>query len=419
MNVSGNINNSAGTIYTTNISASNVYASNLTNSLNISTTNITSTTLKVSGVSIQGTVLSTNLSTGTLNVSSIINSPNFVITNQTSTSLINTYMTCSNMRITLSSVGNNYAVNNTISNSFIINSNVTIETVSNLLVTKTATFVADYQGSTISTAGSFLTVLPSTFTNNATASSGNVNAWYANYIASPTLVASNLSVTTNKVSNLYIKSNVTPGPNQTINYNSALSVGFVANSTGGNLNTQISLERADGNPYAGMYIENSTNRFVLINGGLSGGSGVGIYTVVDTPVVYSNIPNANNITPTPYIQLLNSTSNFYSTVESDSLTTGSLVLAGGLAVAKNITCNSISTGNVQINGNLTTGNIQINGSLTVKNGYVTMPGYGLFKLDTSHKSIYVDASFANYLIRSSRHAYFFLHTYMYTIGRYQ
>jgi hypothetical protein len=379
LNVSGNINNSTGNIFTNNVTSNNVtsnnlYASTLVNGLNILTTNITTSHLRSSGISIQGTVLSTNLSTGTINVSSIVNTLNLNLTNSTITNSQMINATITNLRVTLSSAGNSYLVNSTSANAFTVNANTTISTISNLLVTKNTTIVANYQGTPLTTAGSFFTVHPSTFINNVTASGGSVNNWYANYIGASTLAAVNSSITTSRVANFYVKSNVIVGGNQSVIYNSAMTVGYVPNTTGGNMNTQLNFERSDGNPLGGIYTESATNRLVILNGSLSGGAGIGVYTITDTPVVYSSILSSTNITPTPYVQLLNSTSTFYSTVDSESVTSGSLVLQGGLGVGKTVTSNAIVTKNLSAD-NCTLGN--------VVTGSITQSGYGLFSLSTS------------------------------------
>lgn len=379
LNVSGDINNSNGTIYSNNVTSNNLYASTLINGPNVLTTNITTSHLRSSGISIQGTVFSTNLSTGTINASSIINTLNLNLTNSTITNIQTnnvtiTNATATNLRVTLCSVGNSYFVNSTTANAITVNANTTISTISNLLVTKNTTIVANYQGIPLTTAGSFFTIYPSTFINNATASGGSVNNWYANYIGASTLAAVNSSITTSRVANFYVKSNVIVGGNQTVIYNSAMTLGYVPNTTGGNMNTQLNFERSDGNPLGGIYTESATNRLVMLNGSLSGGAGIGVYTITDTPVVYSSIPSSTNIIPTPYIQLLNSTSTFYSTVDSDSVTSGALVLNGGLGVAKTITSNSVVTKNLSAD-NCTLGN--------VVTGSITQSGYGLFSLSTS------------------------------------
>lgn len=398
LNVSGDITNINGTIYTNIITSSNLNVSNLTRSLNINTTNLTATNLRSTGVSIQGTTFSTNLSTGTINASSTINVPhinntNSTTTNMVSTNILNTNITSSIARITLSSIGNNYVVNSSVANTMTVNANITTNTTSTLLNTRIYRLQSSYQGSIIGSAGSFFNILPSTFINNSTPQDGYVSAWYANYINSSILSATNLNVTTNKATNLYIKSNVTLGANQNITFNSSMLLGYVSNTTGGNLNTQLSFERADGNPYAGMYTESTTNRFIIINSSLAGGSGIGMYTVTDTPIIFSSVPSSTNITPTDYIQFLNSTSTFYSTVDSSSTTTGALVLNGGLGVSKTITANivntpllianNISSGGVILSGNSTTGNLHVDGNVTIMDGALTQPGYGLFTLTTT------------------------------------
>lgn len=381
LNVSGNINNSRGTILTTNISSTNLYSSNLLQSLNITNTNLSTINISTSNIN------SVNSSIGTLNntnqVTVNLNNTNQTTTNIINNNLINTNISSGNIKVASASIGNSYIVNNSVSNSLIINSSITNATLNNLIVNTNAIFnknlslMSSYQGPITNTAGSFFNIFSSTFTNNVTISSGMVNSWYANYIASATLVASNNLITTNKTTNLYIQSNVVLGANQTINYNSGLLMGYVTNTTGGNLNTQISFERADGNAFAGIYTENSTNKLVIINSSLTGGSGLGIYTIKDTPVVYSNIPSSTNITPTPYIQLLNTTSNFYSTIDSNSSTSGSVVLAGGLGVTKHITTTGL------ISNNISSGNLNVDGNLTLNNGYFTNTGYLLDTLSIS------------------------------------
>lgn len=360
-----------GDVQSTNISTSTIRASSFVNAASVISTNLNTVSLSVSGVSIQSTTLATNISAG------IISTPLFVNTNSTITNMVNTNLTVTNMRITLSSVGNHNAVNSSLANTIIVNSAITTNTTATLLTTRILNVQSSYQGGVISSAGSFFNILPGSFVNNTTLASGFANAWYSSYIAAATLSATNTGVTTNKVANLYIRSNVTLGGNQSTNFNSALLLGYATNATGGKLNTQLAFERADGNPYAGFYTESSTNRLVMINSSLAGGSGIGIYTIVDTPVVYSNIPSSTNITPTPYIQLLNSTSTFYSTKESTGLTTGALVVGGGLGVGKTINSSSMVT------GVSTTGSLHVDGNVTIMGGALTQTGYGLFSLNTT------------------------------------
>lgn len=339
LNVSGNINNSNGNIYTSLISASNLYSSQNINGNNAQVTNFTTNSLNVNNVSILGTVLSQNTSTGTLLVSNLTQTPNLVSTNQTNTNILNTNISTGSARINTMSVGNSFIVNNSVSNTNIVNESVTNSSISNLIVNTNATFNKNillgstYAGNVLASSGSFLNVFPSFYTNNATASGGSASTFFANYIAASTLIASN-PITTNKATNLYIQSNVVLGANQTINYNSSLALGYVSNSTGGNLNYQIAFERSDNNAYAGIYTENVTNKLTFVNGSIN--AGINMYTTVNSPLTLSNIPSSTNVTPTPYAQFNSSTSNFYSTTDATNLSSASVVLSGGLTVNKTI-----------------------------------------------------------------------------------
>ena len=333
--VIGNINNLNGSILTKNISIINTTTANL-----LSSNGVISNLLCINNTSVN--VVSLNITTSSL-----------ISTNNTFTNLMltNTLFTSN------SSIGNNYVVNSSVGNTNIINS-----TISNLMVNQNINLISNYSGSNIGSIGSFFNILPSIFTNNT--SIGNISSWYANYISASTLQGI-IPQITNKSSNLYIQSNVNIGANETINYNSALSIGYCNNLIGGNLNTQISFERADGNQYSGIYTENSTNKLVIINASLSGGGGLGMYTINNTPVTFSSIPSSLNITPIPYIQLLNTTSTFLSTLDSTGVSSGSLVLMGGLAVSKTINCS----------------NLNVNGNINIQNGYINGSGYGLFTLN--------------------------------------
>jgi len=368
LNVSGNINNSNGNIFGNNVSASNFYSSQNINGNNSQVTNFTTNSLNVNNVSILGTVLSQNTSTGTLLVSSLTQTLQLVSTNQTNTNLLNTNISSGSAKINTISVGNSYIINNSVANNMVINNIATNSSISSLTVNTNATFNknillgSSYSGGVINSAGSFLNVLPSFYTNNATASGGSVTTFFANYIASSTLIASN-PITTNKATNLYIQSNVTLGANQNINYNSSLALGYVTNTTGGNLNYQIAFERSDNNAYSGIYLENTTNKLTFVNGSLI--SGINMYTTVNSPLTLSNIPSSTNVTPTPYAQFNTGTSNFYSTTDATNLSSGSVVLAGGLTVNKTIIANGgLSVGYQSVtptNGSTVTVNSNISG----------------------------------------------------------
>jgi hypothetical protein len=347
LNVSGNINNSNGNIFSNNISASNLYSSQNINGINSQVTNFTTNSLHVNNVSILGTVLSQNTSTGTLLVSGLTQTPHLVCTNQTNTNLLNTNISTGSARINTMSVGNCSVVNNSVANNIVVNSNITNSSISSLIISGNATFNKNillgstYAGNVLASSGSFLNVLPSFYTNNATASGGSATTFFANYIAASTLIASN-PITTNKATNLYIQSNVTLGANQSINYNSSLALGYVTNTTGGNLNYQIAFERSDNNAYAGIYTENVTNKLTFVNGSIN--AGINMYTTVNSPLTLSNIPSSTNVTPTVYAQFNSSISNFYSTTDATNLSSGSVVLQGGLTVNKTILAGGLCVG---------------------------------------------------------------------------
>lgn len=339
LNVSGNINNSNGNIYSLLISTSNLYSSSNINGNNAQVTNFTTNSLNVNNVSILGTVLSQNTSTGTLLVSGLTQTLQLVSTNQTNTNLLNTNISSGSARINTMSVGNSSIVNNSVANNIVVNNITTNSSISSLIISGNATFNKNillgstYAGNVLASSGSFLNVLPSFYTNNATASGGSATTFFANYIASSTLIASN-PITTNKATNLYIQSNVTLGANQSINYNSSLALGYVTNTTGGNLNYQIAFERSDNNAYAGIYTENVTNKLTFVNGSIN--AGINMYTTVNSPLTLANIPSSTNVTPTVYAQFNNNTSNFYSTTDATNLSSGSVVLSGGLTVNKTV-----------------------------------------------------------------------------------
>jgi hypothetical protein len=206
---------------------------------------------------------------------------------------------------------------------------------------------------------------------------GNVNFWAANYISAPTLVAINSNVTTVKATNLYVQP-VILGANQTVQYNSNLSLGYNTNSTGGSPNFQIAFERSDSNNYAGFYVENTTNRLNILNASLSGGGGIGLVSV--NPLTFASITSSTNITPITFASFSKTTSIFLSTVNSTSPTTGALVINGGLGVA-NISTNyvsstyqlvSVTEGSSNTISSINSGLI-LNNSSTMSNYALTLP----------------------------------------------
>jgi hypothetical protein len=386
LNVANNINNSTGTIFTNNVTSNNLYASSLMHTFNLISTNINAQSVSTD-ISINSTVLSSNISSGTVNISSSLTVPNFRNTNSTQTNIFITNETVSNLRVTSNTTTNTVITSSTTSNAFTLNNNSTNTTISNALISKQLVIQGSYQGTPQLTSGSFFTILPSTFINSVTASGGTVNSWFPNYINPSTLSAVNDDITTTKVANLYVKSNVLVAGSQTVTYNSGLTLGYVSNITSGNLNTQLSFERSDGLPMSGIYTENFTNRLIIMNGSLVGGSGIGINTVNNTPIIFSNIQSSTSRDQVQYVRFLSSTSTFYSTEDSDSTTTGALVINGGLGVAKNLTAENIKTQTLETYSDVTTGNLQVNGNVTLTNGALNQTGYGLFSLVTTSHAV--------------------------------
>lgn len=368
-NVSVSLNITTSNLIVNNQSILNDVISN-----NISTSNLSSGQLRISGISILGTVNSNNLSTGTIFVSNSLTVPFLSNTSITSTNTLTNNMKAINISsntliITgnsiLGSVGSNnlstgtinvsglttlnniVSINNstnTLISDFNTSGNIFVKT--NLITRQQLLLGSSYSGSSNPTSGSHLTIAPSIYTDNVSLQNSTISIWTPFYISTPTLAAQNSNITTQRASSIYVQSNPIAGANQTITNSAALSIGYVGNSTGGNLNGQILLERSDGSWFGSIYTEQSSNRIVIANGSLAGGGGIGLYSGVGTPIVFSNIPSANNVTPVQFAKFTNITSTFYSTQDSNSLTTGSVVISGGLGVSKNITCDVINPSSI-------------------------------------------------------------------------
>ena len=368
-NITSNNFNASGVTTLSTVSSSNISTGYLYVNNNTILNNTTTSNLQVTNLSILGTVNSNNLSTGTIYVSNRLVVPILNNTSQTTTNLLsgnikatnssisNLYI--SNLAILSTVTSNNLSTGNLyVSNSSNFNNSVSqTSTISNLqtdsstignLFVKSNSIIkqqiclgSDFSGGPSITSGNLLNILPSVFTDTVSTTSSVIPLWTPNFFSASTLSAQN-AITTQKVSTLYLQGNPAQGVNQTINNSTALAIGYVGNKTGGNLNGQIMFERNDGNWYGSIFTEQTTNRIVLANASLSGGGGIGIYTYTGTPIIFANIPSATNITPSSFIQFTNTTSNFYSTTDSSSKTTGSLVVSGGIGVSKNITCDSIT-----------------------------------------------------------------------------
>jgi hypothetical protein len=361
LNVTTNINNTNGIFYGNLITASNLHISNTIYTNTLSNNNSTISNLNSININ------TSNITCNSLNVTSV-NSVNLNLTNNTVVNILSTNVSTNNLHVTTVSIGNSYIVNNSVNNNIITNnSSVNLNVSLNANFNKNITLFSNYQSPVSSTSGSFLSILPSSFTDTSTVS---VNSnWYSNYISSPTLGAQNANITTTRAVNFYIQSNVTPGANISITYNSALSIGYIQNTSSGSLNTQISLERDDGNAYAGFYVEASSNKLIMANSSFAGGSGIGLNTITNTPVVFSNITSSTNISSVPYIKLLNTTSSFYSTIDSNSVSTGSIVISGGLGVNKSIYANSLN-----LSTNLLIGSTDTSKNISIQNNTLNSGG---------------------------------------------
>lgn len=402
-----NTNISTTQLITNNLTTSNLYVNNTTilgtvASINLSTGNLSSTTLaqlnrttitsstisnlNVPNISILGTVNSSNLSTGNIHISNSLTVPLLNNTTQTTTNLVTTHLKCTNISTSniqisntalltnisassLSATGisnlNNVtatdinAINLTISNITTENITMTNNISANNLVLSNSIIVnkhitigsnTTYTPSTNS--GNTLHIQPIIFTDNNTPNNGIISFWTNNYLSKPTLSANNTNITTQKSSNLYIQGNPDPGTNQTIENSAAIAIGYVDNQTGGNISGQIILERNDGNWYGSIFTESATNKIVIANASLAGGGGIGLYTYTGTKITFSDITGPTNFTPKTFLEFSNDTSSFYSTTDSTDISSGSLILSGGLSVMKNITCNSITPN--EINSSITT-----------------------------------------------------------------
>ncbi len=359
-----------GSVGSVNLSTGNIHSSSLATFNNQSVNTSTIANLRVTGVSILGTINSNNLSTGSISISTSLNVPLVNNTTQTTTNLLvsnvrATNITSTSLQITGTSIFSTVTSNNINTGTLAVSSGANIPnitstniTVSNIVtssvssqsinvsnnasISKTLNIGSNFSTAPNTSSGNILNIIPGVFTDNTTLTGATVPLWVANYFANPTLSAQN-TITTQKISNVYIQGDPIIGINQTVENSAALVIGYVNNQTGGNMSGQIILERNDGNWYGSIFTEASTNKIVIANASLSGGGGIGLYTYVGTKITFADIPSATEFTPTTFLEFSNDESKFYSTTDSINTTTGSVVISGGLGVEKNITCNSITT----------------------------------------------------------------------------
>ena len=341
-------NSNLNQLLVNNISTNSLRISDLTIASTVNANSVSSATLFVSGLlqsrnlsattSTINTVNSSSISTGTLNVSGL---GVFSTTNSVSVSSSNIFVSGLTQSPNIQSTNNSINNLNVLSSTF---GNVSID--NNFVIKKSISIGSNFSGIPYSTTGTVLSVLPLLFTDTFSSTGTTNTMWSLNYLSAPTLAAQNSSITTNKASTLHIGNKPSPGANQTINYSGALSIGYVANQSGSYLTGQIMFERNDGNWYSSIYTEDATNRFVLANGSLSGGAGIGLYTYTDTPIVFSHIPSSTTVTPTQFARFTRTTSTFASTQESINGSSGSVVVSGGLGVSKTLCCNCLALSNI-------------------------------------------------------------------------
>lgn len=353
----------------TDLSITNTTVSNLRN------TTLNSNSATVSSLYSNNSTIS-NLYGSTVTANSLyvntLNSNNLIGTFNTLSNAIITNLSSSNLNVQSQTNANLYSLSSNLLNVNITNaslefSNMNATSIANLIVSNTGTFKKqvnlggfNFNSKALATSGALLNVNPYNFTDTTTTSSNT--QWVSSYFSTPTLSGQFPNITTTKAATVYIQGKPLAGPNQTINNSANLALGYVSNTIGSTLTGQIMFERYDGNWFTSMYVDNF-NQLVINNasadsGSTSGTAGIGMYVYQNNPITFASIPNVSNITPTPFIQLSANTSTFYSTTDSTSLTSASVVFNGGISVAKRISASSGSIGNL-FSSNFTTSNLQV------------------------------------------------------------
>ncbi|NBP00072.1 MAG: hypothetical protein EBU90_08060 [Proteobacteria bacterium] len=377
-----------GTVQSSQVSTGNLFVSSSSNLNQLIVNNISTNSLRISDLTIASTVNTNSVSSATLFVSGLVQSRNFLGTACTVTTLNSSNISTGTLNVsglgvftTVNSVSvssgnifvsgltqstNIQSTNNSVNNLNVVSStfgNVNVD--NNCVIKKSISLGSNFSGTPYSTSGTVLSVLPLLFTDTYSSTGTTNTMWSLNYLSAPTLAAQNSGITTNKASTLHVGNKPSPGANQTINYSGALSIGYVANQSGNYLTGQIMFERNDGNWYNSIYTEDATNRFVLANGSLAGGAGIGLYTYTDTPIVFSHIPSSTNVTPTQFARFTRTTSTFASTQESINGSSGSVVVSGGLGVSKTLCCNCLALSNVFLTVPTNNSNVTIPESCSV------------------------------------------------------
>jgi hypothetical protein len=189
------------------------------------------------------------------------------------------------------------------------------------------------------------------------------------------------SIVTLKGSTIHVSGGPVEGVNNSLKQSGALSLGYVPNTPGTPLSAQILLGREDTDWASGIYIEDTTNKTVIANASIPGGGGIGLYSA-NGPVTFSSFPSINDVTPVTFMEFSKNTSTIYSTADTISSTTGSLITNGGVYISKTLRSQRqavgydymVITDNQSIVMSSTSGNLALSAVGTITNLNITLPG---------------------------------------------
>ena len=348
------INNTLSSVYSNLVSSSSILSSNLNSTF-------------ITGASLN--CINSNLTNSTINTLHTLNIYSNFISNSTTNSI--------NINASKSNFINTY-----ITNASLLYCNISQSTIGTLSVNDTLSLKkslnigSNYNSRPFASSGALLTTNSINFIDNITLSRSS--KWFSTYFSKSTLSALNPNIITGQAATVYIQGKPIAGTNQTIEYSTNLALGYVTNTTGGNLTGQIMFERNDGSWFSSIYVD-SSNKFILNNASSDINSGIGLYVYNNVPITFATIPNVSNITPTDFIRFTSVTSTFYSTVDSTNLSSASVVFNGGISIQKtlnvqnnaiipNITNNNLSSTNISASSlnlslGITTANINFTGNL--------------------------------------------------------
>ena len=353
-----------GNLYNINVTSTNAtlgnIISNMISSSNLNIVNGTISNLKVIGTSNFGSINCISTSTGNIYSSNSLTVPLLTNVTQTTTNLLvsnilNTNLSSSNLIVsgssktgtlnTTSITTNNILATGTSNLNLlnVVNTTTTNLNTDTLLVNNDSIFNGntsisknvDISGSlnitsnitgTSSSFGNIFNISSNIFTDT---SNIDIPFWTSNYIGNTTLSAVN-NITTSNVSSVYIQGSPLQGNNQTLLNKAGLVIGYVDNN-GTDNSGQIILENSDSLWNGSIFTENATNKIVVSNKTFNSGI-----------KLHGSMVNFEDLDNTPFVDLASGISSFYSTIDSVSTSTGSVIFYGGLGVSKNITCNSIT-----------------------------------------------------------------------------